>query len=41
MSTQKILKINPELFKFNQGKKTLKKSKERKILKRQMIKLIQ
>ena len=30
MSTQKILKINPELFKFNGSKKSLKK-KERKI----------
>jgi hypothetical protein len=29
MSTQKILQINPELFKFNNGKKSLKK-KERK-----------
>ena len=29
MSTQKILQINPELFKFNNGKKSCKK-KERK-----------
>ena len=33
MSTQKILKINPELFKFNQGKKTLKKRQREKNLK--------
>ena len=30
MSTQKILQINPELFKFNGGKKSLKGKKERK-----------
>ena len=30
MSTQKILQINPELFKFSGGKKSLKGKKERK-----------
>ena len=30
MSSQKILQINPELFKFNGGKKSLKGKKERK-----------
>ena len=30
MSTQKILQINPELFKFNGGKKSLKGKKEKK-----------
>ena len=29
MSTQKILQINPELFKFNSRKKSLKKKEQR------------
>ena len=29
MTTQKILQINPELFKFNRGKKSLKKKEQR------------
>ena len=33
MSTQKILQINPELFKFNQGKKTLKNKQKRERIK--------
>ena len=31
MTTQKILQINPELFKFNGGRKSLKQKKEKKI----------
>ena len=29
MTTQKILQINPELFKFNSGKKSLKKKEHK------------